>query len=213
MTLLKHHYGNNLLAWCDNFLNLGSDESHFDLMAAEYFTKLRDEDLPQVKIERYEEYDTFLSKLWQKAKLCSKIPFRPVLYSNNEVCSEEEPVNAFGYDNEEKAPSLAISSEEQDALLSEFCGWLKSTNGEEKHTCAAGEKHALVLTSIVRYDQEQLQINYNNLFDSGYLNKYLLYQRTKNRKPGTLEIYLNSVNHFYNFAKICKNEINMQFLS
>lgn len=213
MTLLKHHYGNNLLAWCDNFLNLGSDESHFDLMAAEYFTKLRDEDLPQVKIERYEEYDTFLSKLWQKAKLCSKIPFRPVLYSNNEVCSEEEPVNAFGYDNEEKAPSLAISSEEQDALLSEFCGWLKSTNGEEKHTCAAGEKHALVLTSIVRYDQEQLQINYNNLFDSGYLNKYLLYQRTKNRKPGTLKIYLNSVNHFYNFAKICKNEINMQFLS
>lgn len=213
MTLLKHHYGNNLLAWCDNFLNLGSDESHFDLMAAEYFTKLRDEDLPQVKIERYEEYDTFLSKLWQKAKLCSKIPFRPVLYSNNEVCSEEEPVNTFGYDNEEKAPSLAISSEEQDALLSEFCGWLKSTNGEEKHTCAAGEKHALVLTSIVRYDQEQLQINYNNLFDSGYLNKYLLYQRTKNRKPGTLKIYLNSVNHFYNFAKICKNEINMQFLS
>ena len=213
MTLLKHHYGNNLLAWCDNFLNLGSDESHFDLMAAEYFTKLRDEDLPQVKIERYEEYDTFLSKLWQKAKLCSKIPFRPVLCSNNEVCSEEEPVNAFGYDNEEKAPSLAISSEEQDALLSEFCGWLKSTNGEEKHTCAAGEKHALVLTSIVRYDQEQLQINYNNLFDSGYLNKYLLYQRTKNRKPGTLKIYLNSVNHFYNFAKICKNEINMQFLS
>lgn len=213
MTLLKHHYGNNLLAWCDNFLNLGSDESHFDLMAAEYFTKLRDEDLPQVKIERYEEYDTFLSKLWQKAKLCSKIPFRPVLYSNNEVCSEEEPVNAFGYDNEEKAPSLAISSEEQDALLSEFCGWLKSTNGEEKHTCAAGVKHALVLTSIVRYDQEQLQINYNNLFDSGYLNKYLLYQRTKNRKPGTLKIYLNSVNYFYNFAKICKNEINMQFLS
>lgn len=213
MTLLKHHYGNNLLAWCDNFLNLGSDESHFDLMAAEYFTKLRDEDLPQVKIERYEEYDTFLSKLWQKAKLCSKIPFRPVLYSNNEVCSEEEPVNTFGYDNEEKAPSLAISSEEQDALLSEFCGWLKSTNGEEKHTCAAGEKHALVLTSIVRYDQEQLQINYNNLFDSGYLNKYLLYQRTKNRKPGTLKIYLNSVNYFYNFAKICKNEINMQFLS
>ena len=213
MTLLKHHYGNNLLAWCDNFLNLGSDESHFDLMAAEYFTKLRDEDLPQVKIERYEEYDTFLSKLWQKAKLCSKIPFRPVLYSNNEVCSEEEPVNTFGYDNEEKAPSLAISSEEQDALLSEFCGWLKSTNGEEKHTCAAGEKHALALTSIVRYDQEQLQINYNNLFDSGYLNKYLLYQRTKNRKPGTLKIYLNSVNHFYNFAKICKNEINMQFLS
>lgn len=208
MTLLKHHYGNNLLARGDNFLNLGSDESDLDLMAAEYFTKLRNEDLPQVKIERHEA----LSKLWQKAKLCSKIPFRPVLYSNNEVCSEEEPVNAFGYDNEEKAPSLAISSEEQDALLSEFCGWLKSTNGEEKNTCAAAEKHTLVLMSIVRYDQEQLQINYNNLFDSGYLNKYLLYQRTKNRKPGTLKTYLNSVNHFYNFAKICKNEINRQFL-
>lgn len=74
MTLLKHHYGNNLLARGDNFLNLGSDESDLDLMAAEYFTKLRNEDLPQVKIERHEA----LSKLWQKAKLCSKIPFRPV---------------------------------------------------------------------------------------------------------------------------------------
>lgn len=70
MTLLKHHYGNNLLAWCDNFLNLGSDESHFDLMAAEYFTKLRDEDLPQVKIERYEEYDlNFFEQTLAKSKI------------------------------------------------------------------------------------------------------------------------------------------------
>ena len=60
---LKYHYDNDLWARVDNFLSLNSDESDPDLMAVEYFTKLLNQELPHAKIERDEDYGTFLRGL------------------------------------------------------------------------------------------------------------------------------------------------------
>ena len=127
---LKYHYDNDLWARVDNFVGLNSDESDPDLMAVEYFTKLLNQELPHTKIERDEDYGTFLRGLSQQEKLGSKITYSPVSdseypsdeeYSDNEVCSEDKRVNDFEYDDEEQASSFVIYSEEKDTLVSEFC--------------------------------------------------------------------------------------------
>ena len=150
-----------MLALADNVLNIDSDESDPDSMAAEYFKKLQNQELPQVEIERGEDYDTFLRELLQQARLSSKITYSPALdsqyssdkeYNDNEVCSEDERVNEFHCDNEEQAPFFVISIEEEDNPVNKFRKWLKSTDGG-KTSCDA-EKRRLVLMSIVRFDQE-----------------------------------------------------------
>lgn len=99
-------------------------------MAVEYFTKLLNQKLPHAKIERDEDYGTFLRGLSQQVKLGSKITYSPVSdseyssdeeYSGNEVCSEDKRVNDLEYDDEEQASSFVIYSEEKDTLVSEFC--------------------------------------------------------------------------------------------
>ena len=171
--MLKYYYEKDILARGDNFLNLDSDDSDSDWMAIEYFTKLQRQQLQQTEIEGQVEYDTFLRGLLQQTKLRSKMKYRPLSesenqndeeYSNNEVRSEDKPVHDFEFDDEEQAFSFIISSEEEDTLVNGFCSWLKSTDGGEKSICDA-EKHKLVLMSIIRFDQEQFQIDYNNLFD------------------------------------------------
>ena len=177
--MLKYYYEKDVLARGDNFLNLDSDDSDPDWMAIEHFTKLQKQQLQQTEIEGEVKYDTFLRGLLQQAKLRSKMKYRPLSesehsndeeYSNNEVRCKDKPVHDFEFDDEEQALSFIISSEEEDTLVNDFCSWLKSTDRAEKSICDA-EKHKLVLMSIIRFDQEQFQIDYNNLFDRDYLNK------------------------------------------
>ena len=110
-------------------------------MAVEYFTKLQNQELPQVEIGRDEDYDTFLRRLLHQVKLRCKIRYNLVSdsehsseeeYSDNEVCSEDERVNDFEYDDKEQTPPFVISIEEEDNLVNKFSSWLKSTDGGEK---------------------------------------------------------------------------------
>ena len=59
-------------------------------MAVEYFTKLLNQELPHAKIERDEDYGTFLRGLSQQEKLGSKITYSPV--SDSEYPSDEDIV-------------------------------------------------------------------------------------------------------------------------
>ena len=90
-------------------------------------------------------------------------------YSDIEVCSEDEQVNNFEYDDEEQAPSFVILSEEEDTFVNEFCSWFKSTGRGEKSACDA-EKHRPVLMNTVRFDQEQFKSIAIALFDKSIIH-------------------------------------------